>query len=110
MAGLKWHGAEIRRLVEEAAHKGLVQAAKEVADEARDRTPVMTGDLVKSQRRETQGLRAVIAYSDNKAAAAHENLAVNYRFGKQSKFLESAANDKRDDIVRAIADSIRDAI
>lgn len=105
---LEWHGNEVRRLIEEAGHKGLVEAVAEVAKEARQRTPVMTRDLVRSQRRETKGLTGVIYYTDSKAAAAHENLHERtYRNGKQAKFLESAANDKRDDVVRLIAEHIK---
>lgn len=104
---LKWNGAEVRRLVEEAGHKGLVQAAKEVAKTAQERVLVQTGELKRSQRRQTKGLEAVIYYTDSKAVGAHENLTVTPRNGKQAKFLESAANDRREDIVRAIAEELR---
>ena len=112
MAGrLKWNGRQVQALINDAGHKGLVEAAKDVAQEARRRTPVMTRDLVKSQRRETKGLTAVIYYTDSKAAAAHENLqGREYRNGKQAKFLESAASDKHEDIVEAVAEAIRKAL
>jgi hypothetical protein len=62
-------------------------------------------------RHETADMKGRITYNDSKAAAAHENLSVNYRQHKQpnaqAKFLESAANDKRQDVLEAVAEKIR---
>jgi hypothetical protein len=107
--GLKWHGAEVRRLIEAAAARGVGEGADIIARTSQDRVPEMTGELKRKVQKD--GTRAVVAYTDSKAAAAHENLTVNYRQhknpGARAKYLESAAQDKRGDVLDAIADSIR---
>lgn len=108
MAGLTWHGEEIEKLIYEAASKGLGDGADEVAQTSQDRVPYETGDLMDSQHVEKEDLRAVIYYTDDKAAAAHENLhRRHYHHGRRAKFLESAADDHRDDVLRHVADEIR---
>jgi hypothetical protein len=107
---LDWHGDRIQALIREAAERGLAKGADIVADTAQQRVPEQTGELKRSQRVEAEGLRAVIAYDDSKAAAAHENLTVSYRRGRQSKFLESAAHDRRADVRDAVADEIRNVL
>jgi N-methylhydantoinase B/oxoprolinase/acetone carboxylase alpha subunit len=111
VAGLKWHGTEVRRLIEEAGHRGIVEGVKEIQKTSQDRVLVQTGELKRSSRRKTEGLKGIVYYTDSKAVGAHENLAVNPKTGRnpnaQAKFLESAASDRRDDIVRTIAEEIR---
>lgn len=107
-ANLEWHGEEITRLIEEAASKGLGNGADKVAETSQDRVPYLTGELKRSQHVDKEHLRASIYYTDSKAAAAHENFhRRRYRNGKQAKFLESAADDHREDVVRDVADEIR---
>jgi hypothetical protein len=109
--GLRWNGDAVQRLIEAAAAKGVGDAADLIADESQRRVPEMTGELKRSQGVHKDGLHAVVHYGDNKAAAAHENLTVNYRRrrnpGARAKFLESAANDKSGEVRDAVADAIR---
>ena len=107
-AHLTWHGEEVTRLIEEAASKGLGDAADKVGETSDQRVPVRTGELERSRKVLKEPLRAVIGYTDSKAAAAHENLhARRYRNGRRAKFLESAADDHRQDIERMVAEEIR---
>ena len=108
---LTWNGTAVKRLIEAAGTRGLREGNRQIRQTSQDRVPVQTGDLKGSLRHETSGLTSRITYTDSKAAAAHENLHHRtYRNGKQSKFLESAARDKRDEVLEAVADSIRKAL
>lgn len=107
MAGLEWHGDRVLALIEAAAAEGVGDGIDLIADESQNRVPYQTRELMNSQQTRKRGLQAVTGYTDSKAAAAHENLAVNLRHGRRAKFLESAARDKREDVVRAVAEKIR---
>lgn len=107
MAGLEWHGEEIAALIAAAAAEGLGDALDVVGDASQDKVPVQTGELKRSKFTDQDGLSGAVGYRDSKAAAAHENLTARLRNGKQPKFLESAANENRAEIVRAIAEPIR---
>ena len=109
MAGsLEWHGEEIARLIKAAAAKGLGDATDQIAQTSQDRVPYLTRELMRSQHVVKEDLHTEIAYTDSKSAAAHENLHGRvYRHGRRAKFLESAADDHRDDTLRQVADEIR---
>lgn len=104
---LEWHGREILQLIEAAGHRGVVKGIKAIAETSQERVLVQTGELKRSQRRQTKGLQGVVGYTDSKAVGAHENLTVTPRNGKQAKFLESAAHDRGDDVLALIAEEIR---
>lgn len=104
---LDWHGERVLALLEAAAAKGVGDGIDMIAETSQDRVLVQTGELKRSNKTIKQGTQAVTGYTDSKAAAAHENLAVTPRNGKRAKFLESAAADRREDVVRAIAEHIR---
>lgn len=107
MAGLDWHGDRVLALIEAAAAKGVGDGIDLIADESQERVLVQTGELKRSNKTIKQGLQAVTGYTDSKAAAAHENLTVTPRNGKQAKFLESAANDRSADVLAAVAEHIK---
>jgi len=107
MAGLEWHGDRVEALIDEAGARGVSDGIDMIAETSQERVLYMTGELSRSNRTEKRGLEAVTGYTDSKAVGAHENLAVTPRRGRRAKFLESAANDRRDDVRDAIADHIR---
>lgn len=107
---LDWHGERCEALIVEAAGRGLGDALGIVAESSQDKVPVQTGELKRSQFTDRDGLRGVVGYTDSKAAAAHENLTVNLRNGKEPKFLESAVNENRARIEAAVTDAIRSVL
>jgi hypothetical protein len=104
---LEWHDDRVMALLNAAGARGVSRGADMIAETSQDRVPVQTGELKRSQQTVAEGLQAVVGYTDSKAVGAHENLAVNLRNGKEAKFLEKAANERREDIVRAIAEELR---
>jgi hypothetical protein len=111
MSGLRWHGDAITKLIEQAAMRGLDDGIDKIGETSQERVPVQTGELKRSGRTSRQGLTVGYYYTDSKAAAAHENLTVNYRTRRQAnaqaKFLESAGRDRGPDALRDVADAIR---
>lgn len=111
MAGLKWYGPEVERVIYEAGGRGIGEGADQIAETSQDKVPVQTGELKRSQGVHKDGLHAVVHYDDNKAAAAHENVhGYTYRNGKQAKFLELAAQERRDDVLQTVAEHIRSVL
>jgi hypothetical protein len=114
VAGLRWHGDAVNRLIEAAGSRGVDDAIDVIGDESQNRVLVQTGALKRSRRTTRQGLRAAVGYTDSKAVGAHENMAVRPNRRKnpnaQAKFLESAARDKQADAVEAIAAALRKAL
>jgi hypothetical protein len=114
MAGLDWHGDRVLAVIEAAAAQGVSDGIDLIAETAKTRVLVQTGELRRSQRTEKHGLQAVTGFTDSKAVGAHENLAVNVHQNRnpqaQAKFLESAAADRRGDVRDTIADHIRRAL
>lgn len=107
---LEWHGEECEALILAAAADGLGDALGIVAESSQDKVPVMTGELKRSQFTSQDGLRGVVGYRDSKAAAAHENLHVRLRNGKQAKFLETAVVENLSRIEAAVSDAVRRAL
>ncbi|HYF71185.1 MAG TPA: hypothetical protein VD864_00110 [Nocardioides sp.] len=111
MAGLKWHGDAVIRLIEAAGSRGVDEGIDIIGDLSQERVLVQTGDLKRSRRTVRQGLQAAVGYTDSKAVGAHENLAVTPDRKKnpqaRPKFLESAANDSHGKVRDAVADNIR---
>jgi len=111
MAGLKWHGAAVNQLIEAAGQRGVDDGIDIIGDLSQDRVLVQTGELRRSRRTVRRGTQAAVGYTDSKAVGAHENLAVTPRKpGTRPKFLESAANDSRAAVTKAIADELRKAL
>lgn len=112
MAGrLDWHGDAVLTLIDAAGARGVDAGIDIIGDLSQERVLVDTGKLKRSRRTVRRGLQAAVGYTDSKAAAAHENLAVTpKRPGTRAKFLESAATDSRDDVLRAVADQLRKAL
>jgi hypothetical protein len=111
MAGLRWFGPQVTQLIEQAAMRGLDDGIDKISETSQERVPVESGALKRSGRTSRQGLTVGYYYTDPKAAAAHENLTVNYRTRRQAqaraKFLESAGRDRGPDALRDVADAIR---
>jgi hypothetical protein len=108
---LVWHGEAVLALIEAAGARGVDEGIDIIGDLSQERVLVETGALKRSRRTVRQGLQAAVGYTDSKAVGAHENLTATPKHpGTRPKFLESAATDSRDDVVRAIADQLRKAL
>lgn len=106
MTSRQWN-ASGRGLAQLDVTAGLREAL-EVIGKASDRlVPVETGDLRASRAVAVEGSKGGVGYSDPKAVAAHENQQARLRGGKQAKFLETAVNESRAQVLQAIAADLR---
>lgn len=84
--------AQHRKLIEQAALKGVFLFANQVITNAKTITPVDTGKLISSGGTDTPKINGnsvtiVLGFGAKYAAAVHENLNANFKVG-QAKFLE----------------------
>lgn len=100
--GLKEVQAEIARKLKEIpalSLSGLLIAGHDVIALSKERTPVDTGTLKADQDASRQGDDVVLRVRSNYAVYVHEDLEARHEVG-QAKFLESAARDSIDLIVK----------
>lgn len=105
-----WHGDEVIAYTDAALERAVRAGLRPIAETSNDRVPVQSGELKRSRRTVAEGNRGAVTYTDSKAVGAHENLTARLRGGKQPKFLEGALVERRDDVLREVADSLRDAL
>ena len=110
---LEWHGEEIAERIQQAAKRGLRNAAEVVLDEAVNRAPVETGALRASGKTATDGMEAAIGFGSGPTAqysiVQHEKVGYHHNDG-EAKYLENAVRAKQGDVVNIIADEIRGAL
>jgi hypothetical protein len=107
---VEWHGELAVEAADAAIARGVSRGLDMIAETSQDRVLVDTGELKNSQNQSQDGNSGTVYYTDSKAVGAHENLTVTPRRGKRAKFLESALNDRRDDVGRAIGEELRKAL
>lgn len=87
----------------------LDEIGKTVLDRSNERVPRETGELEESGAFATFDSltlpygRVVVGYSDSKAVAVHEDLDSDFHDGRQAKYLETALQDSRAEILRIAA-------
>lgn len=89
------------------ASAGILAGLKIIGADADERVPVDTGSLRDSQVIAVDGNTGGIGYTDPKAVAAHENLAVQLRDGREPKYLEAAVDANRPAVLAAVAVALR---
>lgn len=110
---LEWSGslaaslARIEDRIRPAAAAGLKKAADGVLRDSNALAPRDTGDLVASGKVVTDDLRADISYTSKHAVPQHEKTQYRHPGGGQAKFLQTALDDNRDQILNAVAAHIR---
>lgn len=112
MAGLSWYGDAVNRIVTAGAVRGLNQAAAFAHSVAVPRTPIEMGDLRGSLQIEPASVanpQAAIHTNLPYAVAQHERMDYAHPRGGQAKYLESAVNDSRQQMLRIISSEARKA-
>lgn len=83
--------------------RSLMRSADRILAASQKEVPVATGDLRDSGFVEAlPDGRVAVGYTDAKAAAAHENMHVEYADGRKAKFLEDPINAHRRAVVAAL--------
>lgn len=94
--------------------RGVYKAGLFLQRESQKIVPVLTGNLRLSAftRKEGKGTgtQVRVGYTANYAVFVHENLTARHKPGKQAKFLETPAREKRDEIAAIIANEIRQSV
>lgn len=106
-----WNGPAVKIAAAAGARRGVAMAAERVRAVSVSRTPMDVGDLRSSQLVSVDDDQPVAAVSTDLpyAVPQHENLHYRHRHGR-AKFLESAALDSRDEVVRIVAEQTRRAL
>lgn len=95
--------AQIRTAVEQ----GLEEAAEHVLAESNRRVPTEQRDLKASGTVSTGPLSAAVSYDTPYAVVQHERQDLAHDPGRQAKFLETAGNSNREEILQIVAERIR---
>lgn len=89
--------------IKDRTPEGLLDAGLQVEGVARERAPVLTGNLRNSgYTRQATPLTVAVGFNAAYAVFVHENLEAYHPVG-QAKFLESALSDNIDRIVAIVA-------
>jgi hypothetical protein len=102
----KIHGARFTE-IEQAAHEGLVDAARIALPDARARAPKDSGKLRRSGRVVQDDDGAIVRFTAPHAWLQHENLDYEHPDGGEPKFLENAALEV--DLGQIVANAVREA-
>ncbi|MBB0990006.1 hypothetical protein G6009_00685 [Dietzia sp. SLG510A3-30A2] len=101
-----WKGGEVAAKLEAGKQGALRMAAEAVLGESNNRVPVREGDLRDSGKAAVSGDEAAVGYDTPYAARQHEEIGWNHPNGGQAKFLETALNDRADDVMKILATGI----
>ena len=107
---MEWNGDKALAGFKAGKQAGLRAAAEAVLDEARERTPVESGELQGNSGTAVSGDEAAIYYSAIYAVYQHEGIGFNRPNGGQAKFLETAVNAKSGEVGQIIAQAIKNAV
>jgi hypothetical protein len=108
---VNFNDAEVKRALTQAGRRGIRAAAEVIFAESQRRVPYRTRDLMNSGEVAMVDEDTVaISYKDTSAAAAHENMTVQYEHGREAKFLENAINEKKSAAAAELARALRQAI
>ncbi|WP_306593858.1 HK97 gp10 family phage protein [Corynebacterium striatum] len=113
MADLDWRGEQVADSIHDALVIGVRAGAELVLDEARERAP-KDKEFLRNDSKVTQDdTTAVVAFGHGPAKAyaarQHEEVGWKHHDG-EAKYLENAALNKRDEVLKKIADEVRKAL
>jgi len=101
-----WQDGLARAALNTGKQGALRMASEAVLGESNNRVPVRDGDLRDSGTTAVSGDEAAIGYDTPYAARQHEEIGWNHPNGGQAKFLETALNDRADDVMQILATGI----
>lgn len=108
---VKWFGQQIYGNVHKAAEAALFEGAEHILEESGRLVPHDTGMLQDSGETDIDArkLEATISYDTPYAVKQHEDTTLNHPNGRQAKYLETAFNQREDEVQKQIAKAIEDA-
>ena len=104
---VRWHGAVINALVDQAVEAGLFEGGQMVGEESDRIAPIEEGTLIRSRTVTIEGDTAAIAYDTPYAARQHEDLTFSHDAGRQAKFLEQSLRVHGPRGMEHVADKVR---
>jgi hypothetical protein len=101
-----------RKVVRDAARKGLIEGAEHILEESNRLVPHQTGTLERSGETRIIGdsLTAYISYGGAAAAYAvyqHERTDLSHPNGRQAKFLETAVKERGPAAIEHVRSAIK---
>lgn len=108
---LNWRGAEVERIIRDAALRAIHDGAEHILTEAIDETPVDTGTLRRSGTVTDAPSEGAVYVSFNTpyCIAVHENLNMRHVDGK-AKYLEDPYNRNKDAVIELANNRVRQAL
>ena len=109
---LDWDGDAIAELLDEAAVRGLGQAAEHLLQVSRELCPHEEGTLERSGVASVDegSLQAAVSYDMPYAVRQHEELDWFHKNKGQAKYLEEPANTERDVMLEKVATELWRAV
>lgn len=110
-ARMTWNGDEAKRVMGEAAARGLKKAGEHILTESRKIVPIEEGTLERSGEVSVDEgkLKAAVSYSTPYAVKQHEDLSLRHDAGRRGKYLESIITTEGDAALGIIAAEVRRA-
>lgn len=104
MAELHWNGEAVEAIITHAAFHGIVLGGEYLLTESTQLVPLEEGVLQQSGTvtSDESELAAVVSYDTVYARRQHEELTWRHDPGRQAKYLEQPAMEKRETIFRVI--------
>ena len=104
-----WKGQAAKAAVRRGEVKGLGVAAEYVLEQSNRKVPLEEGTLERSGTTSVDEgkLQAAVSYDTPYSVAQHERLDYQHKGKGEAKFLETARNQSKDEILRILRDHIR---
>lgn len=99
----------IKAQARQAAADGLSDGAEHVLQLSRRRVPIEEGTLERSGRASVDDsqLLAAVSYDTAYAVRQHEDMSLRHDDGRQAKYLESALNEARAEVIALVQQRIK---
>lgn len=103
---IDWNSDAVIARLDQAKHQAITAGAHHLLDESNRIAPIETGDMIRSGTVVSSGGEAAVGYTSVYAARQHEEVGWLHDDGRQSKYLETALEASKDDILQTIADRV----
>jgi hypothetical protein len=109
MSKIEWKGKQLSDAVKKSGLAGLKDAAEFLLDEALKIVPIDESTLANSGNTsvDENSMTAAVFFDTPYAVTQHEDLTLNHKNGRQSKYLENPAKENRKKMQGMIANSIK---
>lgn len=103
---LDWHGADVKRHLDQEAERALGDAAEFLLEEANRTVPFEEGPLAGSGATDVDGSSATISYDTPYAARLHEHPEYHFQHGRRGRWLELTLSEQLHRVRDFLADRL----